>query len=88
MNRALLGVSLALALAAGTAAVPAYAAEMQTMGEHSMSGTITVINHKTGWLKLKTHEGVMRLHYPPSTVKELKKGEKITAHLSYSVEKK
>lgn len=60
--------------------------EEMPMGMHSMGGTIESIDHQTGWLKLKTGMGEMTLHYPPQTIKELKKGDKITANLSYTKE--
>ncbi len=59
-------------------------AEEMPMGAHSMSGTIDSIDHKTGWITLKTGMGNMTLHYPPSAIKELNKGDKITANLSYT----
>lgn len=58
--------------------------EMMMMGEHDMGGTIQTINHKTGWMKLKTGIGEMTIHYPPASIMDLKKGDKITAHLSYT----
>jgi Cu/Ag efflux protein CusF len=61
-------------------------AEEMPMGAHSMGGTIVSVDHKTGWLKLKTDMGEMTLHYPPQAIKELKKGDKITANLSYTKE--
>ncbi len=61
--------------------------QMQTMGQHTMAGTVTSIDHKTGWLRLKTGLGTLRLHYPPPTVKDVKKGDKMTAHLGFTTEK-
>lgn len=60
--------------------------EMMMMGEHDMGGTVQSINHKTGWMKLKTGVGEMTIHYPPASIMDLKKGDKITAHLSYTKE--
>lgn len=59
-------------------------AESVPMGKHNMSGTIETINSRTGWMKLKTAMGVLTIHYPPPTVKDLKKGDNITVHLSYT----
>jgi hypothetical protein len=70
----------------GSQTMGGQAADDQMMGSHSMSGKIMAINHQTGWMKVKTQEGELRVHYPPKTVKELKKGEKIAVHLSYSKE--
>lgn len=43
-----------------------------------------MIDHTTGMLTLKTMEGDLKLHFPPPTVQNLKEGDKITVHLSYS----
>jgi hypothetical protein len=67
------------ALAAGTAA-----AGMKHQGEHSMSGTVTDIDHTTGLLSLKTEAGVLDLHFPPQALKEVKEGDQLTVHLGFS----
>ncbi len=61
-------------------------AEEMPMGTHSMGGTIESIDHKTGWITLKTDMGELALHYPPPAIKELKKGDQITANLSFTKE--
>ena len=66
------------------ALAPAWAATGKVQGSHSMAGTVTMIDHTTGMLTLKTMEGDLKVHFPPSTVKNLKEGDKITIHLSYS----
>ena len=43
-----------------------------------------MIDHTTGMLTLNTMEGDLKLHFPPPTVQNLKEGDKITVHLSYS----
>jgi hypothetical protein len=58
--------------------------ENMSMGMHSMSGTIENINSQTGWMKIKTGIGELTIHYPAPAVKDLKKGDKITVHLSYT----
>lgn len=60
--------------------------EEMPMGMHSMGGTIESINHKTGWIKLKTGLGDMTIHYPPQAIKDLNKGDKITTNLSFTKE--
>jgi hypothetical protein len=62
----------------------AWAAMSKVQGKHSMTGTVTMIDHKTGMMTLKTAEGDLMLHFPPATVQQLKEGETITVHLSYS----
>jgi hypothetical protein len=63
---------------------PAWAASAKVQGAHSMTGTITMIDHSTGMLTLKTTEGDLQLHFPSATVQKLKEGDTITVHLSYS----
>jgi hypothetical protein len=53
-------------------------------GQHSMTGTVSAIDHTTGQLTLKTGAGELKLHFPPSTVQNLKEGATITVHLAYS----
>jgi hypothetical protein len=53
------------------------------MGEHDMSGTVTKVDHKSGMVYLKTGAGSLNLHFPPDTVKDLKKGDKISVHLAF-----
>lgn len=63
---------------------PAWAAGSRMQGAHSMTGTVTMIDHSTGMLTLKTMEGDLKLHFPPATVQKLKEGDTITVHLSYT----
>lgn len=55
------------------------------MGRHEMSGKVESVDHKTGWVKVKTGEGVLTVHFPAESVKDLKDGEMITVHLSYTL---
>lgn len=56
------------------------------MGQHEMSGKVTMINHHSGIIHVKTPEGLMVVHFPPKSLKQVKKGEKIQMHLSFSPE--
>lgn len=66
-----------------TACLAAPALAMDMMGEHDMSGTVRKVNHKTGTFDLKTHEGTLRLHFPPATLKDVKNGDTLTVHLGF-----
>ena len=55
------------------------------MGTHSMPGTVTKVDHKTGMVKVTSMGMHMALHFPPPTIKELKAGDKILVHLGYSM---
>ncbi len=59
------------------------------MGRHEMTGTVESVDPKTGWVKVKTDDGSMTVHFPADSIKDLKEGDKIIVHLGYSkVEKK
>jgi hypothetical protein len=53
------------------------------MGGHDMTGTIDRIDHKTGVVKLESKPHDLELHFPPDSIKDLKKGDKITVHMSF-----
>lgn len=52
-------------------------------GAHEMSGKVTWINHKTGLLHLKTAPVTLKLHFPPASIKDVKKGEPLTVRLAF-----
>ena len=52
-------------------------------GAHTMSGTVTEVDHTTGMLSLNTHEGELKLHFPPETLKEVKNGDSLTVSLGF-----
>jgi len=60
--------------------------EYKMMGQHKMSGTIEKIDHKSGMMELKTGVGEMKLHFPPDSIKDLKKGDKITVDMGFMKE--
>jgi hypothetical protein len=51
------------------------------MGRHSMDGQVTKVDAKKGWLDVKTPEGSMKLHFPPSALANVKKGDSVTVEL-------
>ncbi len=54
------------------------------MGMHDMPGTVTEVDHKTGMVEVESMNMKLKVHFPASTVADLKKGDKITLHLGYS----
>lgn len=65
---------------------PLFAQGVSAMqGEHDMSGTVQKIDHKKGTFQLKTHEGVLHLHFPPTAVKDVKNGDALTVHLAFKM---
>lgn len=57
---------------------------MGKLGKHGMTGMIETIDQKTGWLKVKTPEGSLTVHFPPDAIKDLKSGDTITVHLGFT----
>jgi len=58
-------------------------AQSDMMGEHEMGGTVQKINHQKGTFQLRTHEGVLSLHFPPAAIKDVKNGDALTVHLAF-----
>ncbi len=52
------------------------------MGQHDMSGTVSSVSSKN-IVMVKTDDGTLKVHFPDAS-QNLKKGDKITLHLSYS----
>ena len=52
------------------------------MGKHSMEGQVTKVDAKKGWVDVKTSEGSMKLHFPPSALQNVKKGDSVTVELA------
>jgi hypothetical protein len=52
-------------------------------GVHRMSGQVTSVDHSTGMLSLKTHEGTLDLHFPPAALKTVQQGDQMTVELGF-----
>lgn len=50
-------------------------------GEHTMTGTITKIDHEEGTLTLKTPKEELLLHFPPPAIKGFNEGDQVTVEL-------
>jgi len=50
-------------------------------GRHTMDGEVTKVDAKKGWIDVKTPEGSMKLHFPPSALANVKKGDSVTVEL-------
>lgn len=58
--------------------------EHRMMGWHKMTGTIDSIDYAKGMLTLKSNAPDMMLHFPPASIKDLKKGDTITVDLGFA----
>ena len=52
------------------------------MGRHSVEGEVTKVDAKKGWVHVKTSDGTMIVHFPPTDLQTLKKGDRITVSLA------
>jgi hypothetical protein len=52
------------------------------MGKHSMEGEVTSVDAKKGWVHLKTSEGTMIVHFPPTALQNVHKGDTMTVTLA------
>lgn len=54
------------------------------MGKHTMPATVTSVDAKTGLMEVDSEGMALKVHFPPSSVADLKAGDKITLHLAFS----
>lgn len=51
-------------------------------GRHTMEGEVTNVDQAKGRMTLKTAEGNMDLHFPPSALQNVKKGDRVSVELA------
>ena len=51
-------------------------------GRHTMTGEVTSVTPDKGRVMVKTPEGRMLLHFPPSALQNVKKGDSVTVELA------
>jgi hypothetical protein len=51
-------------------------------GRHTMEGEVTRVDPTKGTMSLKTAEGTMDLHFPPSALANVKKGDRVAVELA------
>jgi hypothetical protein len=93
MKRMWSTAAIALALGAALGVGPALAADDKShsganrasadfSGRHTMEGEVTKVDQNKGKLSLKTAEGTLDLHFPPSALANVKKGDHVTVELA------
>lgn len=55
-------------------------------GRHTMTGEVTKIDKDKGMVSLKTKEGEFNLHFPPTALKDVKEGDRLTVQLGFREE--
>lgn len=57
-------------------------ADTTMAGRHTMTGEVTSVAPDKGRVFIKTPEGRMLLHFPPSALQNVKKGDRVTVELA------
>ena len=60
---------------------PAASPSSAFVGRHTMTGEVTDVDTTHGRVKLKTAEGDLQLHFPPSTLATIKRGDRVTVEM-------
>jgi hypothetical protein len=66
----------------GKTAAPKHEGAGEFTGRHIMEGQVTRIDQTKGTVSLKTAEGTMDLHFPPSALANIKKGDRVAVELA------
>lgn len=77
-------ITAALAMAVTPALAQGGKMMGKMMGSHSMSGTVTDVDSQTGMIDVNAGGHALKLHFPPSSLSDVKTGDKITLHMSFS----
>jgi hypothetical protein len=67
---------------AASQASPAASPASGFIGRHTMTGEVTDIDASRGRVGLRTAEGDLDLHFPPSALRNVKRGDRITVELA------
>jgi len=82
MKNAVVGIAVAALLSYGGVAASAQSSAKPTAGQHEMEGEITKVDAKNGWVHVKTSEGTMIVHFPPSELEDVQKGDTVMLRLA------
>ena len=63
--------------------IPQASPSTDVMGQHDMAGTVRSVS-SNGIVEVRTYDGTLKVHFPDAS-QHLKRGDKITLHLSYSM---
>jgi len=53
------------------------------MGTHTMPATVTFVDTKTGLIDVTSEGMSLKLHFPPTSLVNVRAGDKITLHLGF-----
>ena len=67
----------------GTSAVMAQStAPAAAAGKHVLEGRVTKVDAKRGWVDVKTPDGSMKLHFPPTALEGVKAGDSVSVEVA------
>ena len=74
----------AAALLFGASAVLAQgkAPAVASAARHTMEGKVTKVDAKRGWIVVKTPDGSMKLHFPPTALEGVKTGDSVSVEVA------
>ncbi len=76
--------AVGVASAGGTPATAGKPAAMAVLGEHSMPGKVTKVDHHSGMVDVDSFGMHLVVHFPPRSISGLQVGDPIVLHLGYS----
>ena len=82
MKGLLAGAITAALLVSGSSVALSQTPADKMVGRHSVEGEVTKVDAKKGWVHVKTSDGTMIVHFPPTDLQTLKKGDRITVSLA------
>lgn len=50
--------------------------------KHMVEGRVTKVDAKRGWIDVKTPDGSMKLHFPPTALEGVKAGDNVSVELA------
>ena len=56
----------------------------QGMGAQDLPVTVTAVNPSTGELEGRAGEAALKLYFPPSTLAQVKVGDRLSVHMSFT----
>lgn len=56
----------------------------KALGNHQMTGTVEDLDTETGIVDVKTEVGMLKVHFPPKSLQNIKKGDRINLRLSFN----
>jgi hypothetical protein len=77
--------SMMVSPAMGQSRTPApapVAAPADAGARHVVSGEVTKVDAKNGWIDVKTPDGRMKLHFPPSALQNVKVGDSVSIEVA------